>query len=401
MKKSFFKVLAVVLVASVLLTGCLTLIKGSYKEFTQVETDLSAWGFYGKIDSGRQIVLSEYETLRGTSKRGYNELYDAFDNQKPLYDILRIGVTALDLKNQAKTELGQEAYYDFDDMKDFVIKKDSAIKEGYVVTFKQPVSYNNFPERDLLVDSVLEKIYFDYEIKAVVSVIASSRDKANIKFSSYVVNAPSVEKIEELKEGFNRDEDGGNGKIIKYNLQEAVESNYFEITASKTEMKNGVELSKYEKTIRLTNNVEIKVTHKETDEFLQKTKEKKLPVQNFVKGFEITFNKLEGFLGWNITYDFGGELVYSGESYFQGNKKFLLKEMFAINTSKTMSFESSVINEISFDDTDFAFKMIKGNKFTSLKSQNVLKVGAYNNEPQAYILSKDKTLQVATFRKYG
>ncbi len=398
MKKKFLKVLALIFLVPVLLTGCITLVRSSYKEFSPVETDLSVWGFYGFMDNGKQSILSEYETLRGTSKNGYSELYDYFDNQKPLYDALRIGVTAVDLKNQTSSQQGKEIYFEFDDMKDYII---TGTGNQYNIKFKQAISYNNFPNRDFTVDNILERLYFNYEIKVAVSAVSSSRDQSNISFSSYSVTEPSAQDLLTAKADFDRVVIEGDGKQTEYILQYNTVSNYFEVTASKIETQNDIETSRYEKSIKLIRGSDISVKLNYNNGFGIQQKEKKLPITNPIKGFTLTFNQTEGYLGWNMTYNFGGEIKYSGESYYQGNKKFILKEVFDVVNLNTMSFASSAINEIKFDDVDFAFKMLKGNRFSSLKTQNILKVGLYDGEPQAFVFNKDKTLQVAVFQKHG
>lgn len=400
MKKKFFKVLAIIFLVPVFLTGCITLVSSSQKDFSAVETDLSVWGFYGFVDKGRQNLKAEYEALRGTSKNGYDELYDYLDNQQPLYDVLRVGITAVDLKNQTSSQTGKEAYFEFDDMKDYQITRDG-VSDQYTIKYKKSISYNNFPNRDFTVDQILERLYFNYDIKVAVGAVSSARDQSNISFRSYAVTEPSQTSLAEAKASFDRIVPGEDGRQTEYKLEHITESNYVEIKASKVETQNQDETLRYEKSIKLTRGTDISVKLSYYDGYETITKEKKLPVTNPIRGFTVNFNQTEGYLGWNITYGFGGEIKFSGESYFQGNKKFLLKEMFEVVNTNAMNFASSVINEIKFDGTDFAFKMLKGNTFTSIKTQNLLKIAVYDSEPQAYIFSKDKTDPVAKFQKYG
>lgn len=402
MKKKFLKVLALIFIVPVFLTGCVTLVRSSYKEFKPTETDLSVWGFYGHIDNGRQNILSEMESLRGTTKNGYNEMYNNFDNAKPFYNLLRVGISAVDMQNQDPSTL-KEAFYDFEDMKDYTIAKDT-VQNQYVIRYKQPIAYNKLPNADLKVDSVIESLLFSYEIKVGVSAAGTSRNQYNLNVRQHTITPPTEFEISQAKARFEAQSvaPNSNGIATNYLLTSSSTSNTVEIVAAKIVLENDREASRYEKSVKFTrgSNISVKVVY--NDGYALNEIEKKLPATSPLNGFiNITYNKLEGELLWSMTNTFNGEVRYSGEAYFQGNKKFVVKELFDVIGKNAMSFGNSIVNEIKLDDTDFAFKAIKTNKFSSIKKQNVLKVGVYDNEPSAFLFSKDRTLKVAEFRKIG
>lgn len=399
MKKKFIKVLAMLLFVPVLLTGCITLVRSSYKEFSAVETELSAWGFYGNVDKGRQAILTEYEFLRGTNTTGYGEYYNYLDSQKPLYDMLRIGVTAVELKSQTSSQSGRESFFDFEDMQGYTIKREGTTDQ-YTINFKRPLTYGNLSSRDFKVDSVFDKIYFTYEVKVSVTAVSSARGQSNISVRSFVITPPTQAEIDAVKSSFNKDEIETE-KTTTYNLTSQVTSNIVEISASKIEVVGGEQTSTYTKTVKFTRGSNITIKSTLQNSFGTQEKESRLPATNPINGFSVTYNQIEGYLGWNMTHTFGGEVKYYGEAYFQGNKKFLVKEVFDVVGLNAMGFASSIVNEVRLDDTDFYLKTIRGNSFTSLKTQNVLKVGMYDNEPQAYLFSRDRALKVPVFQKFG
>jgi hypothetical protein len=405
MKKKKVGLLAAILLVSFFLSGCANLVRSSYKEFAAVELkqNSSVWDFYGSIQNNKNIMKNDFNTLRGSNSYGYENLYYVLDNQKTLNDVLTNSMVALDLhvNNQAN------AFFEFADKKNYEIKKGTSSTQ-YKINYNQNYSFNNVVERDIEVDAILESIFFPTEINLRVQK-TQVKEENNILFDTHTISAPDSNEIDNLKVLVNKGPQITGDKekeVVLTTLYSSTNNSNFKATVTKTIKQDEVVTYKYEKSLELIANSHIKFTVNYDSFGQNKEIIKLLPIYRPVLSNYITFDYLEGSLDWKIVHKAFDDVdvEYTGEAYYQGVNKFLLQEKvsFAAQNKKPLGFEEPYTSQLSIDGDVYNYKYVKGDQdFETLKDMNILKIGIYDNEPQALTFQKTSATSLPEFKRHG
>lgn len=388
--KKLYKIFALVMMCGMMLVGCDGLIQNTYRNLNTVPTQYSAWQFFREMEVSYESMLDNFNNAENKETDAYKALYENFDNRENVFRLLRDSVAVLDLFY----EIQNLAFYSYDNLVSYTAKTDlSVAPNGYSITYGEKLDWNKTLQGDPEIDFVMSNLILPTTVEIIISTITSSQESGIEDGYALILRQRATfpqnyADIEALMPA-NRTE---NGNSVTFDLTLTQDSTNYVVTASKTTRNSSNEIVySYSRQIKIETRSNIKYLTNEVT-FSDGSKQAKVyRLDKETRNINIAFDPIKGKLAWYINYSEPGQIIISGEAYYQGKNKYFMKEQVRVVNSNpsAYNFTQTFITEMLIDGNIYKYKYLPGEYvYEPIANQNVLKFAVYNNEPSAITMTK-------------
>ena len=388
--KKLYTIFALVMFFGFVLSGCDTLIQSSYRNLNTITTEYSAWQFYREIETAYKNMQADFSEIEEKDTEAYQTLYENFDNRENVFRLLRDSVSVLDLFYERQTE----AFYAYEDLNSYIVKKDLNIApNGYKITYGEKLDLNQSLQGDEEIDAVISQLVLPTTVEAIISTVTSSSESGIDNGYALILRqrADFPQNYDEVAALLPADR-VENGNNVDFEITITQSSTDYHVVASKT-IKNASNqtIYSYSRTIKIETKNNFKYLTNEITFTNGSKQTRTYRLEKETRNINLAFDKVEGKLQWYINYSEPGQIIISGEAYFQGRDKYFVKEQVRVVTATPSAYNitESFITELYIDGAIYKYKFLPGDyTYTQIAEQNVLKFGIYNNETVAITLNQ-------------